>query len=646
MTTPKRRSTSESREETPQGLAPTVRAGNEATGFGDHDPGFDPSVTCQADTPSAVTDGAVVILRARPADSTRYSYQWDVDLQGKLEGDSGNLNAPEVRWRITKMQPGSYFARVTIEEKGGGGVIGTASDSIQVVAPPVARGDIVPVDVGGSVSLRRAETQLSTDQALWVIIRDRTQAISFNRYKTFIDAVMCSGLLPDKQSYERRIESRLPFPGVAAYNVLKVATEFFLLQECGVTIDDANFSAIEEGSRFGRPVQLQRIKELRDEYLVDLTREQTQVLPYFKLILDRLSELPLKPPEALGPDCYGILPSRLSGPCLVELIWSYWHEEGMQAQAMNAISFRFQNKRIAPGRDPLDHFDLDPLRGLSNLLWGHVQDEQHRLSVVRRAYEYDHHYGLALYGKAVPQVKSVDSRSKFLEAFHNLLYRTSIFYKEDDDTTVIADGFEVLNALREVHLLLAHGAHNQFGDLPSTARQEMMIEQWLLARPEMREFLGGKIMVPYAEPWMDRVDTLKGLQGWTDTSITYFHDLAVYGEQLLLSIRYGNWSQINNAVSAANWARYWRPEVQRYVHAYRTVTGVDLTLDIMDVQGANERYVQPSVHLRNRLAMQGQQQSGRNMLEPGSPRKALGPREQSTPLDVPRSKVGAQKRNQ
>lgn len=368
MTTPKRRSTSESREETPQGLAPTVRAGNEATGFGDHDPGFDPSVTCQADTPSAVTDGAVVILRARPADSTRYSYQWDVDLQGKLEGDSGNLNAPEVRWRITKMQPGSYFARVTIEEKGGGGVIGTASDSIQVVAPPVARGDIVPVDVGGSVSLRRAETQLSTDQALWVIIRDRTQAISFNRYKTFIDAVMCSGLLPDKQSYERRIESRLPFPGVAAYNVLKVATEFFLLQECGVTIDDANFSAIEEGSRFGRPVQLQRIKELRDEYLVDLTREQTQVLPYFKLILDRLSELPLKPPEALGPDCYGILPSRLSGPCLVELIWSYWHEEGMQAQAMNAISFRFQNKRIAPGRDPLDHFDLDPLRGLSNLL--------------------------------------------------------------------------------------------------------------------------------------------------------------------------------------------------------------------------------------------------------------------------------------
>ena len=50
-----------------------------------------------------------------------------------------------------------------------------------------------------------------------------------------------------------------------------------------------------------------------------------------------------------------------------------------------------------------------------------------------------------------------------------------VFYKEDDDTTVIADGFPLLNALRETHLLLAEGAHNQFGDLPSTARAEMLM---------------------------------------------------------------------------------------------------------------------------------------------------------------------------
>ena len=47
----------------------------------------------------------------------------------------------------------------------------------------------------------------------------------------------------------------------------------------------------------------------------------------------------------------------------------------------------------------------------------------------------------------------------------------------------------MLNALKEVHLILSQGAHNQFGDLPSTARIEMLMQQWLLARPEFREFL-------------------------------------------------------------------------------------------------------------------------------------------------------------
>ena len=106
--------------------------------------------------------------------------------------------------------------------------------------------------------------------------------------------------------------------------------------------------------------------------------------------------------------------------------------------------------------------------------------------------------------------------------------------------------FPVLNALKEVHYILAAGAANQFGELPSTARQEMLMQQWLLARPEMREFLGGKIMVPYPEEWMDRVDTVKSMQGWTDVSVIYFRDLAVYGEQIVLSVRYGAWSRVGS----------------------------------------------------------------------------------------------------
>jgi hypothetical protein len=194
-----------------------------------------------------------------------------------------------------------------------------------------------------------------------------------------------------------------------------------------------------------------------------------------------------------------------------------------------------------------------------------------------------------------------ERRSKFLEAFHNLLHEAHKFFKESDDTTVIADGFPVLNSLKEVHLLLAQGAHNQFGDLPSTARAEMLIQQWLLARPEMREFLGGRIMVPYTEAWMDRVDTMKTLQGWSDVTITHFRDLGVFGEQILLSIRYGAWISVNDPVAAANWARYWRPEIQSYIHAYRAVTGVDLTLDAPNEDEKAKWFLPPSVHLRRRL---------------------------------------------
>jgi hypothetical protein len=120
----------------------------------------------------------------------------------------------------------------------------------------------------------------------------------------------------------------------------------------------------------------------------------------------------------------------------------------------------------------------------------------------------------------------------------------------------------------------------------------------------MREFLGGRIMVPYPEPWMDKVDTVKTLKGWTDVSIVHFHDLAVFGEQILLSVRYGAWSIVNEPDQAANWARYWRPEVQGYMHGYRATTGVDLTSDITDQRQLVARALPPSVHLRERLGWQ------------------------------------------
>ncbi len=198
---------------------------------------------------------------------------------------------------------------------------------------------------------------------------------------------------------------------------------------------------------------------------------------------------------------------------------------------------------------------------------------------------------------------------RFLEAFHNLLHRTAIFYKEDDDTTIKGgDAFPVLNALCDVHLILSEGAHYSYGDLPWTARQEMLMQQWLLARPEFREFLPTRTMVAYPEAWMDRVDSMKKLQGWVDVSVRSFRDLAVTGEPILLSIRFRELEQrARHPNQAGNWARFWRQEVQWYIESYHTATGIDLSSELERTcapprAALGSGYQQPSVLIGRRVS--------------------------------------------
>ncbi|MBF5041659.1 8-amino-7-oxononanoate synthase [Aggregicoccus sp. 17bor-14] len=479
------------------------------------------------------------------------------------------------------------------------------------------------------VALRRTSHAATTDEILWMIIRRSTDALSFGNYVNFIDEVLCrEGSHTDTHAVHphgvrdavkavKHSRMRLPFPGVDAYRRLKSATEAFMMVNCGVMVDleelMEDIDLQEEEARLELPLggakdPLKFLGNMWSKYLEDVNGTPDAALPYLAICREKLPDVPLTSAhhhEGRRIDCVGIIREKLALPCFLELIWNYWHEEGMLAQTLNYISQRFQNVGAEDGNGLLN-MEIDPLRPLNNLLWGYIQDEQNRLSVARRASEYAHQYGFPLHGRAVAGQRAAERRSKFLESFHTLLHRCVQFFRQDDDTTVVADGFPVLNAIKETHYLLAQGAHNQFGDLPSTARQEMLVQQWLLSRPEMREFFGGRVMVPYPEAWMDRVDAMKSLQGWTDVSVVHFHDLAVFGEQLLLSVRYGGWSLASNPNQAANWARYWRAEIQGYIHAYRAATGVDLTAEVTDARHLSERYVPPSVHLRNRLALQAQ----------------------------------------
>jgi hypothetical protein len=507
----------------------------------------------------------------------------------------------ENEWEFTPLEAGQFDVEIDLIDGTPGVCSKKNAEAVYRMNLFVAEAaQFVRGEVG--VRLQRAYSHPTLDQALWVAIRNRTHALHFAPYQEFVNRVFEGYVLKfdrERTALPSGLQRQLDdvsnqLKDVRAYEILQLATDAFLLAACGVKISDPG-----DRGRFGRdelsPARLGHfesyasIEDKLSQYLGNAAQ-----LPYISRVV-RASF-----PEFEGEcGCHDrVLTACIDEPCLIELIWSYWHEEGMLVQSMNAITQRFKNVQVAGTRDPLAHLEITPLRALNNVIWGWAGDELNRLSIRRRAYEYEHEYGLRLYGRVVRGVRPADTRSKFLEAFHNLLNLCSAFYKEDNDTTVIADGYPLLNALKEVHLLLAQGAHNQFRDLPWVARREMMMQQWILARPELREFLQSRAMVPYKEGWMPQVDTMKSLQGWTDVTVTHFRDLGVYGEEILLSVRYGDWIGINDEDSAKNWARFWRAEIQAYLHAYRAVTGIDLTNpDTVDA-------TVPAIHLRRRLATQ------------------------------------------
>jgi hypothetical protein len=282
-------------------------------------------------------------------------------------------------------------------------------------------------------------------------------------------------------------------------------------------------------------------------------------------------------------------------PKFRELIYCYWLEQGMLAQAMEAILLRFQNRAVGP-YSALARFDLTPLRAISDLLWGFIDDQHRRLSLRRRAFEYVHQYGLRLFGRAVGHLRAADDRSRFLESFHTLLNVMVPFYREVDDLTVRQDARPVLNALKDLHQILSEGAHNQFATVPLQARVEMRVIQTLFDFPEFQQFLGAPLMIDYPETWIGRVDTVRRLMGWGDTSMVEFRNLAVHGEQLILSVRYGDFGPDQTNVDLADsWGEVFRNSVMQYIHSYRAVTGVDLSAPVMAGQAVDA--TQPSVYL-------------------------------------------------
>ena len=77
----------------------------------------------------------------------------------------------------------------------------------------------------------------------------------------------------------------------------------------------------------------------------------------------------------------------------------------------------------------------------------------------------------------------------------------------------------------------------------------------------------------------------------------------MHGERILLSIRYNAWNVATNPGDAGGWAAFFRADIQRYIHAYQAVTGVDLGVT-SDAAGRPINATLPSVLLQNRTNRQ------------------------------------------
>ncbi|MGH3365857.1 MAG: hypothetical protein ACRDOY_01485 [Nocardioidaceae bacterium] len=217
------------------------------------------------------------------------------------------------------------------------------------------------------VRLDRGASTPTTDEVLSVLVLTATSARSFAVYKAYVDQRVCrprTGSAFSADTYQR------------------------LRRETGEFLEQVR-PVIDPGS-------------VLDAYL-----SADKLLPYVDNIAQRF-------PDALrGDPCSDLNPDLLAEPFPIELIWSYWQEEGGLVQTLNHILARFENRRVVRGRDPLARFDLSPLRPLRQILWSWAGDEISRLTVRHRAAEYKFEYGLPLVGRAVPDPSHlVESRSQ------------------------------------------------------------------------------------------------------------------------------------------------------------------------------------------------------------------------------------------
>ena len=85
------------------------------------------------------------------------------------------------------------------------------------------------------------------DVALWAVIKDRAEAVQFRFFKDFMDSL----LLPGLRELEKERAARGDYGAIErlvdrvnAYDILKTATELYLMSECGLVPNQSAMDAV------------------------------------------------------------------------------------------------------------------------------------------------------------------------------------------------------------------------------------------------------------------------------------------------------------------------------------------------------------------------------------------------------------------
>ena len=216
-------------------------------------------------TPQEISEGGLILLETDPFDTSEcYEYEWFVDDGFIQESLEEKKTCTSVHWDTTGLRAGAYKARVkskrisvdtssTRRRVSSANAAQEGTVTITVKARPLARGDLQPITLG------RTAHVATDDVALWIVIKNSTDALSFRNYDRLMRLVLCGEELTAEEEDEGRVDPAsinevknefnerrkrrfLPYFDVDAYRLLKVATEAFVIANCGVKLDSFPFS--------------------------------------------------------------------------------------------------------------------------------------------------------------------------------------------------------------------------------------------------------------------------------------------------------------------------------------------------------------------------------------------------------------------